>query len=722
MFRASRHARRFGTYLLAAALAVAMLVDAQHASSSSTQLSRIDTSSALVQLTSDPLTLVSPGGRVAFGSPAVTSRQATLAAERDAFKSWLHDNAPSATVTSEYELSLNAVAVTLNGTALATLAGAPGVRLAEYQRVFQPADDGDRDLSIIHAQQAWLQGGSAGSGQGVKVAIIDSGIDISHPCFSESGYPAQSQLGDAAFTNNKVIAAKVFAKTAPPGATPEAIQSHGTHVAGTVACNLDTPANVDGVVVPYDVSGVAPAALLGNYNVFPGVLTTTRSEDIVNALDAAYGDDFDIANLSLGNPGQSFSKLVSRAIDDLDQADMVVAAAAGTCGPGHLSIASPGRAERALTAGASSVPHFVGAPFVWGANSTGIAAGDFAVATSDLTAPIGVVPGSVGGLGTACAALPGGSLTGSIAVLSRGACSFSTQIRNAQTAGAVAVVVVNDVAGDPIAMDADGTANQPTIPAYMASLADRASLAGSNGVSATVSATLAYIVTTNVDIMAGFSGQGPTKSDFRVKPDVVAPGVNVLNATAHTACASPPCWAFASGTSSAAAHLAGSAAVVRGQHPNWSAGDVRSAIVNTADQGVLKDFTNGAAVVQDVNIIGAGRENLLSAVGASLSLAPVSASFGAVAASATKTQRVTVTVRNLTSTTKTYSFALDPPTGSGATFGVGPSSVTLLPGESGSVKLTLVLASGASLGDHQTLLRITTSTEVAHAAVYAFVK
>src|SRR5207247_639881 len=111
-------------------------------------------------------------------------------------------------------------------------------------------------------------------------------------------------------------------------------------------------------------------------------------------------------------------------------------------------------------------------------------------------------------------------------------------------------------------------------------------------------AALAYFSTTNVDIMAGFSSQGPTDVDFRVKPDVVAPGVNVLSSIPGD-CGALGCWAFFQGTSMATPHLAGSAAVVIGQHPDWSAAEVRSAVVNTADLGVLKDYLTGATIVTD---------------------------------------------------------------------------------------------------------------------------
>src|SRR5262249_34546574 len=139
----------------------------------------------------------------------------------------------------------------------------------QYQTYYHPSAD-DPDLGLIKAIQAWqVGGGPANAGAEVKVAIVDTGIDINHPCFSDTGYPSKPHLGDPRFTNNKVIAARVFNNKANQnGATPQAIQEHGTHVAGTVGCNYNTPAVVLGVQITYGVSGVAPRALLGNYNVF----------------------------------------------------------------------------------------------------------------------------------------------------------------------------------------------------------------------------------------------------------------------------------------------------------------------------------------------------------------------------------------------------------------------------------------------------------------------
>jgi minor extracellular serine protease Vpr len=684
-----------------------------------------DTGSAIVQLAGDPLstyvkTKPPRGKKIDFSSSTVKNYRAQLASLRNDFKQWLRANASSAKVVGEYDISLNAVAVQLNGTPLGTVASAPGVKSAQYEGLYRPAI-ADPDLALINAVQAWAQGGGAGNaGAGVKVAIVDTGIDVTHPCFSDAGYASQSKQGDPSLTNNKVIVAKVFNnKAGNKGYTAAAVQDHGTHVSGTAACNADTPVTVAGVTLPYAMSGVAPRALLGNYNVFPGDVTNARSEDILNALDAAYADGFDVANMSLGGNSHGAQDLLMDAVNDLDRANMVIAVAAGNSGPGHYTVESPGAAERALTAGASTVPHFVGAPVTVGGNSYGAAAGDFATVSADLTAPLGVVAGATAGsLGTACAALPANSLTGKIALISRGTCTFSIKIRNAQNAGASAVLVVNNVAGDPTAMGQDGTANQPTVPAYMLSLANKATFIAAAGQSTTIGAANAYFLTTNANIMAGFSSQGPTDVDFRVKPDVVAPGVNVLSSIPHQFCATPPCFAFFQGTSMATPHLAGSAAVVIGQHPDWSAADVRSAIVNTATQGVLKDFQTGASVVADPNIVGAGLDNLQAAVGSSVGIDPVSVSFGAVPKGSGISKSVTVTLTNLTGTAQSYALSIGSASGSGVSYSTSASSVAIDGGASATVTIKMTAAKGAGAGDHYATLQVGSS----HAILYTFIK
>jgi len=199
--------------------------------------------------------------------------------------------------------------------------------------------------------------------------------------------------------------------------------------------------------------------------------------------------------------------------------------------------------------------------------------------------------------------------------------------------------------------------------------------------------------------------------------------VHVLSSIPHQFCATPPCFAFFDGTSMATPHLAGGAAVVIGQHPGWSAAQVRSAIVNTADVGVLKHFLPPAALETDVNVMGAGRENLLSAVGAQAALDPVSVSFGAVPSGSGQTKPFDVMVTNLGSAAATWNVAV---TGGDASvaYDVTPKSVTVPAG--GSTVITVIMSAGrpAALGGHQGSLDITTAggAPVAHAALYTSIK
>ncbi len=692
-------------------------------STDATRQSGVDTNSAIARLALDPLataarTKPSPGKKIDFSSSSVRSYRAELSAQRNDFKTWLKANAPGARVSAEYDVAVNAVAVRLNGTSLAALRSAPGVVSVAAQALYTPnavqgttATALDPDLPLIKA------GGVADAGRGIKVAVIDTGIDITHPCFADS-----DNVQDGLFTNGKVVIAKVFNNKEPSrGYTPAAVQDHGTHVAGTVACNYGTPAVVNGVAIPYGVSGVAPAALLGSYNVFPGEVQNARSEDILNALQAAYSDGMDVANMSLGGDAQGVQDLLTVAVDNLDDAGMVVAVSAGNSGPGHFTVGSPGSAAKALTAGAASVGHFIGAPVTAGALRTGAAVGDFKTVTADVTAPLKAVLDANGpsGLSTACSPLPPNSLAGAIALISRGTCSFTTKIRNAEKAGAVVVLVANNVAGDPVAMGADGTLPPPSAPAYQVSLADVPALKAAGGAPATVGKDLSYINTSNDNIMAGFSSQGPTDRDWRVKPDVVAPGVNVLSSIPGSFCSTPPCWAFFQGTSMSSPHLAGAAAVVLATNPGWSAPQVRSAIVNTAQQEVLTDFQTGTKQVRDPNIVGAGLANVAAASSAQVAVGPVSTSFGSVPGGSGQSRSASVTLTNLTTAALTLSLSR---TGS-AMFSLptGPP-LTLSPAQSTTVVVSVGVPKGTKAGDYDAMIVVKSGgLQIAHSVLYVHV-
>jgi subtilisin family serine protease len=718
--------------LLVAALATAFAAPAAWAARSDSTAVRAtqDAGYALVQLQGEPLatsvkTRPPQGKKIDFNANTVKAYRAQLSALRNDYKAWLRANVPQASVSGEFDISLNAVAVKLGGATLAQVAAAPMVRSAQLQGLYYP-NAADPDLQIIRAGDAWAStGGAANAGTGVKVAIVDSGIDSGHPCFADDGYPTQTQLGDRRFTNNKVIVAKVFNnKTPSQKHTPEAIDSHGTHVSGTVACNFETTTVVDGVTLPYRMSGVAPRALLGNYNVFPGGVDNARSEDILNALEAAYADGFDVANMSLGGGASGIQDLLTVAVDNLDRANMVVAISNGNEGPGYRTVGSPGSAARGLTAGASSVGHALVHQLSVGALTVPGVKGEFG--SGPVTAPLRVLLDAASpfnGLSQACAPFTAGSLAGTIALITRGTCDFSVKLRNVQDAGGVGAIVVNREPG-AFTMGQNGAPNQPTIPGFMVDpVAWLAALKAADGQSTTLPllGTYQLDIAAN-DVIADFTSWGPTDVDVRIKPDVMAPGVNIVSSIPRSYCGGAPCFAFFNGTSMASPHLAGSAAIVRQQHPTWSASQVRSAIVNTADRKVVRAL-DGSTVLTDANKVGTGRENLLAAVNAQVALDPVSISFGAVPSGAGQALQTALTLTNLSGGAMTLTLAVAEAQGGGAAFSVPAAPITLAAGESRTVTVSLATLKGAGVGGKQAVLQVLSGgAPVAQAMLFTLVK
>jgi subtilisin family serine protease len=647
-----------------------------------------------------------------------------LAAGRNEFKRWLRTNAPRARVTSEYDVSLNAVAVKLNGTPLETIAAAPMVQSVQYNALYHP--NLSESYKIINALGAWGgQAGRATAGAGIKIGDIDTGIDNLHPFFNPVGfsYPPGFPKCDAAdstshtpdqdceYVSPKVIVAKVFYnKNNQHNFDAQAIQDHGTHTAGIAAGIYDPTLNavVNGVNID-DMSGIAPGAWLGNYNVFPGGVLDARSEDILNAVDAAVNDGMDVLNLSLGGGYHGNNDLLAIGLDNAVEAGLSVAVAAGNSGPGQGTLESPGRARKVITVAASTNKHFVGQPFTYpmgGGTTVGAAVGDFPP-----------LPTSAFGLFfntelTACTSVDGGA-SGKVVVVDRGGCTFSTKVRNAIAAGAIGVVVINNVAGDPTAMAKDGGGGD-NLPAVMLGKNEGAALRTANPPDASAVATFQEFVTANQDILAGFSSQGPTAIDLAVKPDVTSVGVNVLSSIT---CVGKPAgcpgdgsgWAFFSGTSMSTPHIAGSAAVLKNLHSSWTPAQIKSALVNRADL-VIKD---AITALHDVGPTaqGAGRENLSVAAGATTWMDPVSASFGKVTVG--RPTPLNITLTNTTGSPQMYAVTVTkftPSTFGGTVPSVydagvlssGDNRITV-PGSvtvpaNGSTTLTVTVNSGQALG------------------------
>src|SRR5216683_5048201 len=628
-------------------------------------------------------TMPAPGQKLDLNSQAAQSYSAYLANGRGLAKGWIQNNAPEVQVIDEYSVVLNAFAVQLNGHSMNNLLNAPGSSWVVPDYLFHL--EMNRSPTLIGAPVLWnAVGGQSNAGAGVKIGIIDTGIDQTHPFLTDSSLPAlagfpkcdatDSAVGIADtscnFVSNKVIVAKVFETLT--NFDGHAAQEHGSQVSGIAAGVANTCAPF---VPACNLSGIAPKAYLGNYNVFPGNVLSASSHDIAKAVEAAVADGMDVLNLSLGGTAKPDDVLVN-AVNSAVDAGVVVAIAAGNAGPGAGTVESPGIADKVITVGASTNPHFIGIPVtVTSIGTFGAAIGQFATFDPAVTATYVTTSPTNG-----CTAISG-SLAGEIALIARGACSFSTKIRNAQSAGAMGVIVYNSQQGDPIAMSQDGTPNQATIPAVMVSLPNGLAMAAAAPSTVTVDGTTPQEFFTDgpsADILAAFSSIGPPllqvpgvgvgQPQDKIKPDVVAPGVNVYSSIPSFSCASPPCFAFFQGTSMATLHVAGSAALLIQLHPNWSPEQIKSALVNSAHRPV-KSFSSGAAI-NDPMRRGGGRIDLAAAsqVTATLEASPTtvgtgdgqaSFSFGELP-SAGMTRSFDITVTSVSTSTVTYAISVAP--------------------------------------------------------------
>ena len=303
--------------------------------------------------------------RLELDAPASLRRLTRIAHQQAAVEERVLRLVPSATISWRYKVVLNAIAVVLPPGQLSRLDRLEGVR--EIHRSVQYSPTLDRSVAAINAPGVWGPALET-SGQGVKIGILDDGLDQRHPFFDPTGYtmPPGYPKGQAAYTTAKVIVARAFQPPSPKAKysdlplDPERSE-HGTHVAGIAAGNPGTQALIGGGRVT--IAGVAPRAYLGNYRVLTtptisNVGLNGNSPEIAAGIEAAVRDGMDVINLSLGEPEIAPERdLVARAIEGAAAAGVVSAIAAGNDYAlyGTGSVASPGSARSAITAAAASV-------------------------------------------------------------------------------------------------------------------------------------------------------------------------------------------------------------------------------------------------------------------------------------------------------------------------------------------------------------------------------
>lgn len=635
-----------------------------------------------------PATEPTHGQKLDTSSGAVTKYRGLLGAEHANFKAWLHSNAPAMQVVDDYDLAMNGVAVALNGQSWNSLQNGPDVASVTPDWIYYPSMD--VSVPLVHAPEVWTMLGADpfGTGtlpdfSGIHVGIIDSGIDDSHPFIASCRAPG-SIAHDVFFSGaGQFDASKLLDNT------------HGTHVAGTIGGCPTTGsvllANGHMFTLAAPMSGIAPGVSLHDYNVFPGFGSAfihhgggAFSHDIIAAVEKAVADGMDVINLSLGGTVQGPHDTLSEAINVAVDAGTIAVIAAGNSGPNILTVESPGNAANAITAAASSDPHYAGIPVDFDGHHITALEGDFAQFDPAVTAVTMATTPADG-----CTAISQ-DLTGKIAVIDRGACTFGTKIFDAEAKGAVGVLIVNNAAGDPIIMGGDGV-HFPTIPAAMVSQVDGAVLKGDLGVSTTVDGThFEDVVTANADILASFSSRGPTPFDFRLKPDVSAPGVNVLSSIwiRQTDGSLAHAFDFFQGTSMATPHITGSVVLLLAVHPTWSPAEVKSALVDNADRTVTG--TGGLGPIAR----GGGRINIERAANAGVTLDPASVSFGGFTGQAPIMSSVTLTFMEETGAAQSCSVSV---TGVPSTASISLSASSFSLAADGTASLTVTLNGGRTL-------------------------
>lgn len=639
------------------------------------------------------------------------------------------------------------VAVRADASDLERLARIPGV--TGVHRMVPKERDNFIAVPLIGAPAAWT--GDAGTGKGITVGIVDTGIDYTHADFGGPGTVAAYQAALAAkeagrspaypdpvkvaggydFAGNNYNAADPARLIPQPDDNPLDCGGHGTHVAGTaggygVTSDGRTYRGPWDTTTPFQTMGigpgVAPEATLYAIKIF-GCEGSTNL--VVEALDWAmdpngdgdFSDHLDVVNMSLGASYGSTQDPDSVATNNAVEAGISVIASAGNSGDTYEITGSPGNAAKALSVAASedngqitdgftasiagtsaTYPASLAEANDWASQSargTVVEIGDWSAPPSESNNPDGCRA-----LGSADAA----KVAGRIVLLQWDAndvqrrCGSFVRVAHAADAGAIGAIL-----GGPQELFTIGIAGDARIPSLLtlgpATDALHSALVAGRSVTATLDGSLRNserVIVTGpgdpTDTAMDFTSRG-TALAGNVKPDVSAPGGTIFSAASGTGAGG----ASASGTSMAAPATAGVAALVLAAHPTWNPQQVKAAIMNTADHDLFLDAGRSGPLYDNLRM-GSGRIDARAAVSTDAVAyvvddpGAVSVSFGVMnVASATSTSK-SVRIKDLRASggARSYSVGLQPINAlRGASYAVSPRTVTLAPGRSATVRVTL---------------------------------
>lgn len=670
-------------------------------------------------------------GHLDVGAPASQAYLAYLATEQAAFEQLLATAVPAATVHWRYRIAFNGLALALPEDQVDAVRALPGVVAVTETYALEPELDESRALLDTPGLWSALPSGPTSAGEGRRVALIDGGVNPAHPFFDPTGYTApagypraervsggvRTPLPTSAYASNKVIVGSVYAIPGNDAALPVGAASfHGTHVAGIMAGNDGSYTyTTGGSAFDLPFSGMAPRAWIMSYTL------AGDSAEFIAAIEDVVADKADSLNISLGHSRWLTTNVVDDpvrvALDAAVEAGTVVAASAGNAGAnGDSSITGSWKlSPKVITVGSSSHARvFANAVTVTGPGTPPASLQDrVAVAGSAPAPPVAatisgtyvVAPGGVGGnAGEACAALPSGSMSGKIALVARGTCAFDIKKNNVRDAGAVAMIVHNNGADGPTVM---GGFTAPAIPAVMITRTDGHAMVAWASTNADptvdIEAPVQRLRSGWPDVASSFSSRGPAPVKT-LKPDIAAPGASILSSVVDAAGnVTPPFFEQLSGTSMATPHVTGLAAVVRQLHPAWTPGQVKSAMLNTAQTRMFLDLAQTTPALTAHR--GAGRVQPARLVDPHLTFDPPSVSFGFLTAGSTTSVTITATDMRETGTDAAYTVTTRAVMGHPSVVLTPTSSITTAPGTSATFTVALATA-GAPAGDYEGFIEV----------------
>lgn len=502
-------------------------------------------------------------------------------------------------------------------------------------------------------------------GQGIRIGVIDTGIDYTHKMLGGSGnaeefksvnpsqpstlYPNRKVVGGIDLVGTEFDAgSETWSHQVPkPDANPIDEGAHGTHVAGTIS-------GIGDGVNTY--SGVAPDADLYAIKVF-GANGSTSDFVVIAGLEFAADpngdgdlrDRLDVVNLSLGSGFGQPQILYAEAVRNLTKGGTVVVASAGNSGDFDYIVGSPGTSTEAISVAASvdDMPHnwsFPAVQFKTQKNPDLLVKAVEGPASKPI-AESGHVEGELVHIGLATKPLSpeeAAKVKGKVALIDRGSVTFLQKLQVAEAAGAIGAVVANNQPGEPMAMGGDGSVQ---IPAIMVSkdVGDAVKADMKLGSATIVLTTGRFVEERNlIDTITGFSSKGPRSVDSLLKPEISAPGQSIISAMMG---AGDKGVQF-SGTSMAAPHMAGVMGLLRQYRRDLSAAELKSIAMSTS-----KNIVDSKGNVYPLSRQGAGRVQTYAAALAPLTFADTAVSLGLVEVGQGKTLRRSISVKN-TSTAK----------------------------------------------------------------------